>query len=45
METWASAQRRQPAGAIRQVLVWPRSAPVMVPKCGFAVPLVPGQVR
>ncbi len=45
METWASAQRRRPAGAIRQALVWPRSAPGYGPECDFAVPLVPGQLR
>ncbi len=38
METWASGQRRQPAGAIRQVLVWPRSVPGYGPECDFAVP-------
>jgi hypothetical protein len=45
METWASTQRRPPAGAIRQVLVWPRTVPGYGPECDFAVPLVPGQVR
>ena len=45
METWGDAHRRQPAGAIRQLLLWPRTSPGYGPECDFAVPLVPGQFR
>jgi DNA-binding transcriptional MerR regulator len=43
METWGEAHHRQPAGAIRQLLLWPRTSPGYGPECDFAVPLVPGQ--
>ena len=45
METWGEAHHRQPAGAIRQLLLWPRTSPGYGPECDFAVPLVPGQFR
>jgi DNA-binding transcriptional MerR regulator len=45
METWGEAHHRQSAGAIRQLLLWPRTSPGYGPECDFAVPLVPGQFR
>jgi DNA-binding transcriptional MerR regulator len=45
METWGEAHHRQPAGAIRQLLLWPRTSPGYGPECDFAVPLVPGEFR
>jgi DNA-binding transcriptional MerR regulator len=45
MESWGEAHHRQPAGAIRQLLLWPRTSPGYGPECDFAVPLVPGQFR
>ncbi len=45
MESWGEAHRRQPAGAIRQLLLWPRTSPGYGPECDFAVPLVPGEFR
>ena len=45
METWGEAHHRQPAGAVRQLLLWPRTSPGYGPECDFAVPLVPGQFR
>jgi DNA-binding transcriptional MerR regulator len=45
METWAQAHHRQPAGWIRQLLIWPRTSPGYGPECDFAVPLVPGEFR
>ena len=45
METWAEAHHRQPAGWIRQLLIWPRTSPGYGPECDFAIPLVPGEFR
>ena len=45
MESWGEAHYRQPAGAIRQLLLWPRTSPGYGPECDFAVPLVPGEFR
>ena len=45
METWAEGHHRQPAGWIRQLLIWPRTSPGYGPECDFAVPLVPGEFR
>ena len=45
MESWAEARHRQPAGGIRQLLIWPRTSPGYGPECDFAVPLVPGEFR
>jgi DNA-binding transcriptional MerR regulator len=45
METWGEAHHRQPAGGIRQQLIWPRTSPGYGPECDFAVPLVPGEFR
>src|ERR1700761_8309326 len=45
MEAWGEAHHRQPAGGIRQLLIWPRTSPGDGPELEFAVPLVPGEVR
>jgi DNA-binding transcriptional MerR regulator len=45
MEAWGEAHHRQPAGGIRQLLIWPRTSPGYGPECDFAVPLVPGEFR
>jgi DNA-binding transcriptional MerR regulator len=45
METWGEAHHRQPAGGIRQLLLWPRTSPGYGPELEFAVPLVPGEFR
>jgi DNA-binding transcriptional MerR regulator len=45
MEVWGEAHHRQPAGGIRQLLIWPRTSPGYGPECDFAVPLVPGEFR
>jgi DNA-binding transcriptional MerR regulator len=45
MEAWGEAHHRQPAGGIRQLLLWPRTSPGYGPECDFAVPLVPGEFR
>jgi DNA-binding transcriptional MerR regulator len=45
MEAWGEAHHRQPAGGIRQLLIWPRTSPGYGPELEFAVPLVPGEFR
>ena len=45
IEAWAEAHHRQPAGGIRQLLIWPRTSPGNGPELEFAVPLVPGEFR
>jgi DNA-binding transcriptional MerR regulator len=45
MEAWGEARHRQPAGGIRQLLIWPRTSPGNGPELEFAVPLVPGEFR
>jgi DNA-binding transcriptional MerR regulator len=45
IEAWAEAHHRQPAGGIRQLLIWPRTSPGNGPELEFAFPLVPGEFR
>ena len=45
METWGAAHHRQPAGGIRQLLIWPRTSPGYGPELEFAAPLVTGEFR
>ena len=45
IEAWGEARHRQPAGGIRQLLIWPRTSPGNGPELEFAVPLVPGEFR
>lgn len=45
MEAWGEARHRQPAGGLRQLLIWPRTSPGDGPELEFAVPLVPGEFR
>ena len=45
MEAWGEAHHRQPAGGIRQLLIWPRTSPGDGPELDFAIPLVPGEFR
>jgi DNA-binding transcriptional MerR regulator len=45
IEMWVEAHHRQPAGGIRQLLIWPRTSPGDGPELDFAIPLVPGEFR